>query len=81
MNYIPRVCGHRISSVDIVCIQRNHKGESTALPLKMKAVISFETSSATQQTTRHHIPEELNPRRWKWIYRRKFHRRRWNQGI
>jgi hypothetical protein len=49
MNYIPRVYGHPISSVDIVCIQRNHKGESTALPLKMKAVSSFETSSATQK--------------------------------
>jgi hypothetical protein len=41
------------------------EGESTALPWKMKAVSFFETLSATQQTTWHHIPEELNPRRWK----------------
>jgi hypothetical protein len=41
------------------CIQRNHKGESTASPLKMKAVSSFETSSATKK--RHGI---TSPKNW-----------------
>ena len=41
-------------------------------PWSWRLLSSFETSSATQQTTRHHITEELNPRRCKRIYRRKF---------
>ena len=44
----------------IVKDQAAHNSCLAALPLKIKALCSFETSETTHSITQHHIPEDLN---------------------
>jgi hypothetical protein len=40
--------------------QAAHSSSLAALPLKIKALCSFETSATTHSITQNHIPEDLN---------------------